>query len=304
MQGRLLLDVVVGQCAAVLELLAREDEALLVGRDALLVLYLGLDALDGVVRLDVQGNGFTSQRLDEDLHVPCYSNSRCFSLCDTLICTANPPAPGPVPMSTRLSGLQLQSHVSMAAILVRQGTNETRDTGTRAVGTSAVTAGSGTCAADTGAGTWVDGAYPAGTGASTRAATAGAVGGDAEARWKALYPEIAPPQYQLRELARLSGQEPRFEYMRRDGVGWAECPFMGFVQAALDATGHAGRGGPTVAIRRTAAVAHLPCRSCAAQPLLERLWEQTGADMPGEQEDYACECGAVHRIRIEEADDY
>ena len=33
-QGALLLDVVVGQGAAVLQLLAREDEALLVGRDA------------------------------------------------------------------------------------------------------------------------------------------------------------------------------------------------------------------------------------------------------------------------------
>ncbi len=39
MQGRLLLDVVVGEGAAVLELLAGEDEALLVGGDALLVLF-------------------------------------------------------------------------------------------------------------------------------------------------------------------------------------------------------------------------------------------------------------------------
>jgi hypothetical protein len=45
-QGALLLDVVVGEGAAVLELLAREDEALLVRGDALLVLDLGLDVLD------------------------------------------------------------------------------------------------------------------------------------------------------------------------------------------------------------------------------------------------------------------
>ena len=38
MERRLLLDVVVRERAAVLELLAREDQALLVGRDALLVL--------------------------------------------------------------------------------------------------------------------------------------------------------------------------------------------------------------------------------------------------------------------------
>ena len=39
-EGRLLLDVVIREGAAVLELLAREDEALLVRRDALLVLDL------------------------------------------------------------------------------------------------------------------------------------------------------------------------------------------------------------------------------------------------------------------------
>jgi hypothetical protein len=42
-QSRLLLDVVVGQSATVLELLAGEDQALLVRGNALLVLDLGLD---------------------------------------------------------------------------------------------------------------------------------------------------------------------------------------------------------------------------------------------------------------------
>ena len=46
MQGRLLLDVVIREGAAVLELFAREYQALLVGRDALPVLDLGLDVLD------------------------------------------------------------------------------------------------------------------------------------------------------------------------------------------------------------------------------------------------------------------
>merc|ERR1719362_1418852 len=49
-QRRLLLDVVVRQRAAILELLAREDQTLLLGRDALLVLDLGLHVLDGVIR--------------------------------------------------------------------------------------------------------------------------------------------------------------------------------------------------------------------------------------------------------------
>jgi streptomycin 6-kinase len=48
MQGRFLLDVVVGQGAAVLKLLACEDQALLVWGNALLVLDLGLDIVDGV----------------------------------------------------------------------------------------------------------------------------------------------------------------------------------------------------------------------------------------------------------------
>ena len=53
-QRRLLLDVVVGEGAAVLELLAREDEALLVRRDALLVLDLLLHVVDGVRGLHVE----------------------------------------------------------------------------------------------------------------------------------------------------------------------------------------------------------------------------------------------------------
>ena len=47
-ESRLLLDVVVAESAAVLELLAGEDQALLVWWDSLLVLDLGLDIVDGV----------------------------------------------------------------------------------------------------------------------------------------------------------------------------------------------------------------------------------------------------------------
>ena len=43
MEGGLLLDVVVGQGASVLQLLPGEDETLLVGRDALLVLRAIID---------------------------------------------------------------------------------------------------------------------------------------------------------------------------------------------------------------------------------------------------------------------
>ena len=43
MEGGLLLDVVVGQGATILELLAGKDQSLLIGRDALLILDLGPD---------------------------------------------------------------------------------------------------------------------------------------------------------------------------------------------------------------------------------------------------------------------
>ena len=62
-----LLDVVVGQGAAILELLAGEDQALLVRGNALLVLDLGLDVVDGVARLDLEGDGLTRQGLDETI---------------------------------------------------------------------------------------------------------------------------------------------------------------------------------------------------------------------------------------------
>jgi hypothetical protein len=67
-EGRLLLDVVVGKGAAILELLARKDEALLIRGDSLLVLDLLLHILNGVAGLDIEGDGLARQRLDEDLH--------------------------------------------------------------------------------------------------------------------------------------------------------------------------------------------------------------------------------------------
>ena len=65
MQRGLLLDVVVRERAAVLELLAGEDEALLVGGDALLVLDLGLDVVNRVRRLDLERDGLATARGEE-----------------------------------------------------------------------------------------------------------------------------------------------------------------------------------------------------------------------------------------------
>ncbi|ELU43530.1 hypothetical protein AG1IA_02424 [Rhizoctonia solani AG-1 IA] len=67
-EGRLLLDVVVRQSATILELLASENETLLVRGDAFLVLDLRLDIVDRVGRLNLQGDSLTREGLDEDLH--------------------------------------------------------------------------------------------------------------------------------------------------------------------------------------------------------------------------------------------
>jgi hypothetical protein len=65
MQRALFLDVVVGQGAAIFELLAGEDQALLVWWDTLFILDFGLDVVDGVGGLDLEGDSFTREGFDE-----------------------------------------------------------------------------------------------------------------------------------------------------------------------------------------------------------------------------------------------
>lgn len=64
-----LLNIVVRQRTPVLQLLPGEDQPLLVRRDALLVLDLGLDVVDGVGGFDFEGDGFTRQGFDEALRL-------------------------------------------------------------------------------------------------------------------------------------------------------------------------------------------------------------------------------------------
>jgi len=68
MKRRLLLNVVIREGAAILQLLASKDQPLLIGRDPFLVLNLGLNVLDAIGRFHFQGDGFASQSFDEDLH--------------------------------------------------------------------------------------------------------------------------------------------------------------------------------------------------------------------------------------------
>jgi hypothetical protein len=84
---RLFLDVVVIESASVLELLSGKDESLLVGGDAMplfrssallghelpdvpfLVLDFGLDVLDSVGILHLEGDGLPGEGFDEYLHL-------------------------------------------------------------------------------------------------------------------------------------------------------------------------------------------------------------------------------------------
>ena len=76
MESRLLLNVVVRKGSAILELLTSEDKSLLIWWDALLVLDLGLDVLNGVGWLNIEGDGLSSQGLDEDLHTTSESQHK------------------------------------------------------------------------------------------------------------------------------------------------------------------------------------------------------------------------------------
>jgi hypothetical protein len=68
-QGGFLLDVVVTQSTAILELLSSKDETLLIRWDTFLVLDLSFDVVDGIGRFDIEGNGLTSESFHENLFI-------------------------------------------------------------------------------------------------------------------------------------------------------------------------------------------------------------------------------------------
>ena len=65
MEGRFLLDIIIGQGAAVFKLLSREDQTLLIRRNPLFILNLRFYVVDGVRRFDLKGDRFTSQSFDD-----------------------------------------------------------------------------------------------------------------------------------------------------------------------------------------------------------------------------------------------
>merc|ERR1719492_685723 len=68
MQSGFLLDVIIRQSSSIFQLLSREDETLLLRWDTLFILNLGLDILNGVIRLNIESNRLSGQGFDENLH--------------------------------------------------------------------------------------------------------------------------------------------------------------------------------------------------------------------------------------------
>ena len=60
MESGLFLDVVIRESSTVFKLLSGEDESLLIWGNTFFILNLSFDVFDGVSRLDVKGNCFTS----------------------------------------------------------------------------------------------------------------------------------------------------------------------------------------------------------------------------------------------------
>jgi len=68
MQGRLLLNIVITKSSPILELLSGENKTLLIRRNSLLVLDLGLYVVDRIRRFHVKCDSLSRKSLYEDLH--------------------------------------------------------------------------------------------------------------------------------------------------------------------------------------------------------------------------------------------
>ena len=106
MQSALLLDVVVGEGAAVLQLLAREDEALLVRGDALLVLNFGLDGIDSVGGFNLESDCFTGECFHKYLHCNDFGSClNCIILMHGLVFNGSARRPNHVLLRAHLPAL-------------------------------------------------------------------------------------------------------------------------------------------------------------------------------------------------------
>ena len=67
-EGRFLLNIIVGESSAIFKLLSSKDKTLLVWRNTFFILDLSLDVFNSVCWLDLKGDCFTSESFDENLH--------------------------------------------------------------------------------------------------------------------------------------------------------------------------------------------------------------------------------------------
>ena len=67
-KSRFLLNVIIAERTALFQLFTSEDKALLVRGDAFLILDFGFYVLDSVAGLDFEGDSFSGECFDEDLH--------------------------------------------------------------------------------------------------------------------------------------------------------------------------------------------------------------------------------------------
>jgi len=83
-----LLDIVISESSAILELLPRKDKSLLIGRNPFLILNLGLDIWNRVGRFHIQSDCLPSQSLNKNLHSSSESKHKVKSrlLLDIIIC--------------------------------------------------------------------------------------------------------------------------------------------------------------------------------------------------------------------------
>ena len=70
------MNVVVRKSSSVLELLSSEDKSLLIWWDSFFILDFGLHVFDGVCWLNIKGDGFSSEGLNEDLHTSSESENQ------------------------------------------------------------------------------------------------------------------------------------------------------------------------------------------------------------------------------------
>lgn len=116
-------------------------------------------------------------------------------------------------------------------------------------------------------------------------------------RWVSVHKaDDAMPTYRLWVEATDTGVA--FGYRPRTGKSPRECPVFEFVKAVVR---YAVRGSEQeLCVFLDNPFVHLPCETRPMPEFLEHLWRQTGADVPGEEAQYACACGQTHAIRLTE----